>query len=175
MAMNDYGFELLADREVDMARLLEEHDLFSAENLVHDIQHSMNATELAKRKFREIAAISGMLFQGYPGQPIKTRHIQASSSLLFEVISTHEPNNLLIKQAFREALENQLDEVRMRDALHRIHQQEILIKHTQLPSPFAFPILVDRLREQLSSEKMEDRVNNLLKQYERPRGNTRKR
>lgn len=169
MAMNDYGFELLSDRTVDMAQLLEEHDLFSAENLVRDIQHSMNATELAKRKFREIAAIAGLLFTGYPGQAVKTRHIQASSSLLFEVISTHEPDNLLVKQAFREALENQLDEVRMRDALKRIHTQEIVIKRTRLPSPFGFPILVDRLREQLSSEKVEDRVKHLLTEYEQPR------
>lgn len=169
MAMNDYGFELLSDREVDMAELLKTHDLFSAEHLVRDIQHSMNATELAKRKFREIAAIAGLLFQGYPGQAIKTRHIQASSSLLFEVIGTHEPDNLLIKQAFREALENQLDEVRMRDALHRIHRQEIVVRHTELPSPFAFPILVDRLREQLTSEKVEDRVKNMLKDYEQPK------
>lgn len=175
MAMNDYGFELLSDREVDMAKLLETHDLFSADHLLGDIQHSMNATELARRKFREIAAISGLLFTGYPGQAVKNRHIQASSSLLFEVIGTHEPDNLLIKQAYREALENQLDEMRMRDALRRIHTQEILIRHPALPTPFGFPILVDRLREQLSSEKVEDRVNRLLNEYEQPRANLRKR
>ncbi len=167
MAMNDYGFELLSDIEVDIEKLLNDHDLFSTTDLLDDIQRSVNSTEMAKRKFREIATIAGLLFQGYPGKFVKTKHLQASSSLLFEVISTHDPKNRLIKQAYQEALDQQLEETRLRQALERIRNQRILIKQTPSPTPFAFPILMDRLREQLSSEKLEDRVNKMIKQFEK--------
>ena len=167
MAMNDYGFELLSDTDIDIQHLLSEHDLFSTTQLLDDIQRSVNSTEMARRKFREISTIAGLLFQGYPGKFVKTKHLQASSSLLFDVINTHDPKNMLVKQAYQEALDQQLEETRLRKALERIQRQRILIKQTPSPTPFAFPILVDRLREQLSSEKLEDRVNKMIKQFEK--------
>ncbi|MFN8336231.1 MAG: ligase-associated DNA damage response DEXH box helicase [Cyclobacteriaceae bacterium] len=170
MAMNDYGFELLTDTEILLEDLLQEHALFSTEDLLLDIQRSVNSTEMAKRKFREVAAISGMIFQGYPGQGIKARHLQASSSLLFDVISEHEPKNLLIRQAYQEALDQQLEERRLRMALERIRTQDVIIRYPTTPSPFAFPIMVDRLREQLSSEKLEDRLSKLVRQFEQVNG-----
>lgn len=165
VAMNDYGFELLSDQYVDIESILQETNLFSEDNLVHDIYDSVNATEMAKRKFREIAAISGLMFQGYPGKYVKTRHLQASTSLLFNVMSKYEDRNLLIQQAYQEVLTYQLEEVRMRRALERIAHQEIVIKRTNKPTPLSFPIMVDRLRELLTSEKLEDRVQKMIKQY----------
>ncbi|QRR03285.1 ligase-associated DNA damage response DEXH box helicase [Dyadobacter sandarakinus] len=165
VAMNDYGFELLSDQYVNMEAVLKDTDLFSTKHLVDDIYQSVNATEMAKRKFREIASIAGLMFQGYPGQNIKTRHLQASSSLLFNVMTKYESNNLLVGQAYQEVLTYQLEEVRMRNALNRIATQTIRIRQTEKPTPFSFPIMVDRLREQLTSEKLEDRVQKMIKQY----------
>ena len=167
MAMNDYGFELLSADEIDIESILKTHDLFSADDLLTDIQRSVNSTEMARRKFREISTIAGLVFQGFPGKHIKSKHLQASSSLLFEVFTTYDPGNLLLKQAYQEALDQQLEETRLRKALERIHQQRIIVKKTLTPTPFAFPILVDRLREQLSSEKLEDRVKKLVTQFEK--------
>jgi ATP-dependent Lhr-like helicase len=166
MAMNDYGFELLSDELIDMQEILEEHDVFTPDNLLEDIQNSVNSIEIARRKFREIAAISGMVFQGYPGKFVKARHLQASSGLLFQVMSEYEENNLLIQQAYQEALDQQLEEVRLRRSLERIKYQKVIIKYIERPTPFAFPILVDRLREQMSTETLESRINKLLVQVE---------
>jgi ATP-dependent Lhr-like helicase len=171
IAMNDYGFELLSDRKIDMQEILEQHDIFSAANLLDDIQSSVNSTEMARRKFREIASIAGLIFQGYPGHKVKTKHLQASSSLFFDVIIENEPNHLLIRQAFQEVLDQQLEEERLRKTLLRIHNQEVIIRQTGIPTPLAFPILVDRNREQLSSEKLEDRINKILRQYEQDYSN----
>lgn len=172
MAMNDYGFELLSDEEIILEHLLEEHELFTDDNLLNDIQHSINSVEMARRKFREIAAIAGLIFQGYPGKSIKTKHLQASASMFFDVIREHEPGNLLIRQAYQETLDQQLEEQRMREALKRINTQKFIFRYTQSPSPFAFPIMVDRLREQLSSEKLEDRVKKMMMQQEKDRGDS---
>jgi ATP-dependent Lhr-like helicase len=165
IAMNDYGFELLSDQLVDMEKILYDINLFTTENLLDDIIKSVNATEMAKRKFREIAAIAGLLFQGFPGKQMKARQLQASTSLLFEVINEYEKNNLFVRQAFQEVLDHHLQEERLRNTLDRMSKQKIIIKTISKPSPLSFPLLVDRLREQLTSEKLEVRVQKMLKAY----------
>jgi ATP-dependent Lhr-like helicase len=167
IAMNDYGFELLTDDQILLKEALNSN-LFTITNLLDDIQHSLNANEMARRRFRDIAHIGGLIFTGYPGQPVKSRHLQASSSLLFDVFSEYEPNNLLVRQAYNEALAFQLEEFRLRAALQRIGKQKIIIKITDKPTPFAFPILVDSLgREKFTTESLEERVAKMAKQYEK--------
>ena len=165
IAMNDYGFELLSDQEVPIYEAIETNVLGS-DNLLKDIQASINSTEMARRKFRDIAAIAGLVFKGYPGQPVKDRHLQSSSQLFFDVFHEYDAHNLLLHQAFEEVMDFQLEEVRMRRALERIASQKIIIKEPNRPTPFAFPIIVDRNREKLTSEKLEDRIKKMLIQFE---------
>jgi ATP-dependent Lhr-like helicase len=164
-AMNDYGFELLSDQPVpvDDSNV---YELFSPQNLLADIQRSVNATEMARRKFRDVAVIGGLVFQGYPGEQKKARHLQASASLLFNVFSEYEPGNLLLRQAYQEVMDQQMEEVRLRDMLNRIQQSNIVITFPQQLTPFCFPIKVDSMREDLSSEKLEDRVRKMQQQLE---------
>ncbi|MDT0643160.1 ligase-associated DNA damage response DEXH box helicase [Zunongwangia sp. F363] len=166
LAFNDYGFELLSDQEIDMQQVLD-NDLFSSEFLMDDLYKSLNATEMARRKFRDIAVIAGLVFTGYPNKMIKSKHLQSSSQLLFSVFRDYEEDNLLYQQAFRETFEHQLEEGRLRLALERIAGQKIVWKNCEKPTPFSFPIITDRLREKLSSEKVEDRIRKMLKQLEK--------
>ena len=162
IAFNDYGFEILSDQQIDMQQVLD-HDLFTSAYIFEVLQKSLNSTEMARRKFRDIAVISGMVFTGFPGKIIKNKHLQSNSQLLFEVFRDYEPENLLFQQAYRETFEHQLEEGRLRIALERIEQQEIVVKNCKKATPFSFPIITDRLREKLSSEKLEDRIKNMLK------------
>jgi len=164
IAMNDYGFELLSDEEILLEEALE-LDLFTTDNLLEDIQHSLNANEMARRRFRDIAHIAGLVFTGFPGKTMKNRHLQASTSLLFDVFSEYEPDNVLIRQAYNEALQFQLEEFRLREALHRIRQLDVVIRTTEKPSPFAFPIMVDSLRDKLTTESLEERVAKMVLSY----------
>ncbi|UZO81950.1 ligase-associated DNA damage response DEXH box helicase [Aquimarina sp. ERC-38] len=160
LAFNDYGFELLSDQEIDVQLILD-NNLFSAEYLRNDLQHSLNATEMARRKFRNIAIISGMVFTGYPNKIIKNKHLQSSSQLLFDVFKEHEPENLLFQQAITETFEHSLEEGRLQMALERIKHQEIIWKQCPDATPFSFPIITDRIREKLSSEKLADRIKKM--------------
>ena len=160
LAYNDYGFELLSDQPIDMQQVID-NDLLTTDYLFDDLQKSLNSTELARRKFRDIAVISGMVFQGYPNKMIKTKHLQSNSQLLFDVFRDYEPENLLYQQAFRETFEHQLEEGRLRMALERIRTQQIVWKQCKKPTPFSFPIITDRLREKLSSEKLADRIKKM--------------
>jgi ATP-dependent Lhr-like helicase len=166
IAMNDYGFELLTDEDIPIEAALEDAGFFSLDNLLDDILHSLNANEMARRRFRDIAHIGGLVFTGYPGQQVKNKHLQASTSLLFEVFSEYEPDNLLIRQAYNEALAFQLEEFRLRAALQRIQGQNIILKNIERPTPFAFPIMVDSLgRERLTTEPLEERIAKMARQY----------
>ncbi|WP_426582460.1 ligase-associated DNA damage response DEXH box helicase [Mucilaginibacter sp. R-33] len=166
IAMNDYGFELLTDEDIPIEEALEDAGFFSIDNLIDDIQHSLNANEMARRRFRDIAHIGGLVFTGYPGQQVKNKHLQASTSLLFEVFSEYEPDNLLVRQAYNEALAFQLEEFRLRAALQRIQTQNIILKVIERPTPFAFPIMVDSLgRERLTTETMEERIAKMARSY----------
>lgn len=165
-AMNDYGFELLSDQPVPVDDT-NVYELFTPDNLLLDIQRSVNSTEMARRKFRDIAVIGGLVFQGFPGEQKKARHLQASASLLFNVFSEYEPGHVLLRQAYQEVLDQQMEEVRLRDMLHRIQQSKIILTFPERLTPFCFPIKVDSLREDLSSEKLEDRVRKMQLQLEK--------
>ena len=161
IAMNDYGFELVTDQEIPVEEWIT-HELFDAKDLIEDIQQSINSAEMARRRFRDISKISGLIFQGYPGREKKERHLQASSSLLFDVFREYEPDNLLFMQTYEEVRTFQLEEARLRDTLERIKQQRIVIRRPGRFTPFAFPLIVDRLREKLSTEKLADRIRRMI-------------
>lgn len=161
IAMNDYGFELLSPDPIPLEEALEE-DLFETRNLIADLYSSTNYTEMAQRRFSQIATISGLIFKGKPNQPIRARHLQANSSLFYKVFSEYDPGNLLLQQAMEETLYYQLDEHRLREVLNEVGGQHLVITHPVRPTPFSFPIMVDRLREEYSNEKLEDRIEKMM-------------
>lgn len=166
IAMNDYGFELLSDQDIPVEEAIDK-GLFSEINLVEDIHSSINHNELTKSRFWAISQVAGLIFSGFPGEQRKTQHLQLSSGLLFDVFSDYEPDNLLLQQAKDEVLFFQLDEIRLRKALKAIQKQQIVLNYPDRFTPFAFPIMVDRLRERMSNEQLKDRVKKMQQQLER--------
>ncbi|NHZ97326.1 ligase-associated DNA damage response DEXH box helicase [Massilia sp. CCM 8734] len=176
IAINDYGFELLSAEPVDWARafLAASSDvtgidvpLFSTEPLLEDVLASLNATQLSQQRFREVARIAGLVFQGYPGQPKSTRQIQASSSLFFEVFRKHDAANLLLTQAQREVMEQELELTRLRETLVELHARGVAYHEVKRATPFGFALMVERFREKLSTEKLSDRVARMLRELEK--------
>ena len=165
-ACNDYGFELLSAEPAPIEEALDA-GLLGTAHLLHDITASLNAAELARRQFREIARVAGLIFEGYPGQNKSMKQVQASSGLLYDVFVKYDPENLLIAQAKREVLERQLEASRIGRTLQRLEQSTVRLIDVERPTPLAFPILVDRTRAKLSSEKLSDRVKRMTAQAER--------
>jgi ATP-dependent Lhr-like helicase len=160
MAYNDYGFELLSDQPIPIEEAFDS-DLFSADHLMDDLEATVNGAELARRQFRDIAVIAGLVFRGFPGQPVPDRHLQGSSSLLFDVLADHDPVNLLYRQAFDEMTHHLIEWDRLRAVLDRLHAGKWVITHPDGPTPLSFPILVDRLRSSLTSEALESRIRKM--------------
>jgi ATP-dependent Lhr-like helicase len=154
---------LLSDTEIDLQAVFD-NNLFTTEFLHHDLQKSLNATEMARRKFRDIAIISGLVFTGMPGRPIKTKHLQSGSQLIFEVFRDYEPDNLLLQQAYRETFEHQLEEGRLIEALERINEQIIVWKLCQNPRR-SVSNNHRPLGEKLSSETLSERIKKMTNSY----------
>lgn len=166
IAMNDYGFELLSDQTIPVQEAVE-HGLFDPKDLEKDLRACLNASELSQRKFREIARISGMIFTGYPGQRKNDRNLQASSSLIYQVLQQYDPEHLLLEQAQDEVLYDQLEHDRLLQTMKRINDQTIIIQPIERYTPLCFPILVDRLRQKMSFEQLEDRIRRMIHEADR--------
>jgi len=169
IAVNDYGFELLSATEIDWHASLT-MELFSTEHLLEDVLGSLNAGELARRRFREISRISGLIFSGYPGAPKSTRQLQASSSLFYDVFRKYDPDNLLLTQAQQEVLRQELEVERLEQTLLRLQKRQLQIQTIRRPTPFGFPLLVERFRENLTSEKLADRITRMVRDLEKAAG-----
>ncbi|HSS26815.1 MAG TPA: helicase-related protein [Usitatibacter sp.] len=166
LGFTDYGLELLCRERFELIPLLK-GGILSPDNLLEDMLSSLNAAELTRRQFREVARVAGLVFQGYPGQPKTNRQVQATSGLIYDVFARWDPANPLLGQAEREVLERQLEFSRLAEALARMREAPVLLRHTHKPSPFAFPIMVSRFREKLSSEKLADRVRRMQLEYDK--------
>ena len=169
MSVNDYGVELLSPHNAaldgELATLL-----LDTRDLAGDLAASLNNVEMARRQFREIARIAGLVFEGYAGQRKTARQLQATSGLLFDVFSNYDPNNLLLHQAKREVLERQLESSRLKRTLESLASASVTIHHLARPTPLAFPLLVDRLRDRLTSETLSQRIQRMTAQLERAAG-----
>ncbi len=171
IAVNDYGFELLSATEVDWPALLPQVLAPVDEStLLHEVLESLNAGELAQRRFREIARVSGLIFQGYPGEKRSNKQLQASSSLFWEVFRKYDPQNRLLLQAEQELLAQELEIGRLRASLARIASQRLVVQPLARPTPFAFPLMVERFREKLTNESVADRIARMVEQLEKAAG-----
>lgn len=170
IAVNDYGLELLAPDPAPWRAALENGSAFSTEHLLEDVLASLNAGELSQRRFREIARIAGLIFQGYPGQPKSNRQLQASSALFFDVFRKHDAGNLLLSQAQREVLEQELELGRLRTTLLELQARVLSCHEVRRATPFGFALMVERFREKLSTERLSDRVARMLRELEKAAG-----
>jgi len=167
LSVNDYGLELLTPTEPPELTDAQWRSLLSPDELLDDVLAALNASELARRQFRDIARISGLVFQGYPGRGKTDRQLQASTGLLYDTLQRYDPEHRLLDQARREVMEDQLDIRRLRDVLERVAEQELVIMTPKHFSPLAFPLWVDRLRSRLSTENWRQRVQRMLVTLER--------
>jgi ATP-dependent Lhr-like helicase len=169
MAVNDYGFELLSGAERDWAqdlpRLLDASCATVA--LTEQVVASLNAGELTRRRFRDIARIAGLVPSSHPGMRKSARQLQASSNLFYDVFNKYDPQNALLRQAEREVLEHELDIVLLRANLDRMSHKKIVHKALKRCSPLAFPLMVEGFREKLSNEALAERIARMVAHLER--------
>jgi len=165
IASNEYGFELLSATKYEIDQVVIQQ-LLSPEQLHHDITSGINVQEMARRRFRDIAGIAGLVFQGFPGKAMKTKHLQANAGLFFSVFEDYDPSNLLLREAYDEVFDFQLEEGRMQLAFERIAQHAIVLAFPKQLTPFSFPIFSESFREKYSNEDWQSRLEQIKLQLE---------
>lgn len=163
IAQNDYGFELLSDQEIPLTQK-NITQIFSKEQLIQDVTASINASEMASRKFRDIAVVAGLVVQTQPGNKKSNKSLQSSSGLIFRVLNEYEPNNLLLKQAYNEVFDYELEKVRLQAAFERISKSKLILQEAKNFTPLSFPLKVDSLRGTMSNEELSKRIERIQKQ-----------
>jgi len=169
-AANDYGFVLAPARPVEL-HAAHVHTLLQTDGLFEDLRDSLNLGELARRQFRDIARVSGMLVPALPGRtPRSLRQLQASSGLLYDVLRQYDPGHILLGQAEREVLHAQLDLASLAAVLERCQARTPSLQSLRSLGPLSFPLWAERLRGQLSNEDWKTRVQRAARQLEARHG-----
>lgn len=163
--VNDYGIQLILSKSAAVNEALLRAVLDERE-LLEDVLASLNATELGRRQFREIARVANLVFQGYPGSSKTAKQLQVSSGLLYDVFERYEPDNLLLEQARREVLEDQLEVVRLRSCLEQLRARTFRINAVERLTPFSFPLWAAFIRSQQSSEGWSERIERMVAELE---------
>ena len=167
MTSNDYGFELLCEEEFEVTEAALRRWL-GTENLIPDLLASINVSDLARRQFRDIARIAGLVDPGTPRRGKTTRQLQVSSGLMFDVLERHDAANLLLDQARREVLDAQLEQVELHAVLQRLAARHWIISRPDRFTPLSFPLWADRLQTQtLSTESWQSRVEREARRLEK--------
>ncbi|MES2842595.1 MAG: ligase-associated DNA damage response DEXH box helicase [Pseudomonadota bacterium] len=169
-AVNDYGFVLTSQAwsPVDpdlLGRLL------APAGLMDNLQEGMNLTEMARRQFRDIARVAGMLTPSLPGAAQRSqRQLQASSGLLFDVLQRYDPEHLLLAQATREVFEAQMDVQALSATLARCATRRVDLRELDTLTPLSFPLWAEAVRGELSTEEWSTRVRRAAEQLQARHG-----
>ena len=166
VSFNDYGLSLCTNSKKEIDHI-EWKNLLSPDRVILELFECMNQSEMAKRQFREVARVAGLIFQGYPGAKKSNKQLQASGALLFDVFAKYDPNNLLLSQARKEVLERQLEAKRLIQKLREIQAQTFILKKPKNLTPFSFPLWAESLRTQVSSESWSERVQKMALDLEK--------
>ena len=169
VSANDQGFECLAVEPFpeDDVILSIFRDADSAA-IERDIERSLNSVEMAKRAFREVAAIAGLVQTSLPSERRATHHLQMSTSLLFDVYRKYSPEHPLLREAYREVKRQQLDLPRLERVLSEIAAGTIRFERPDRLTPFAFPLFIERARSRVSSESLSERIERIQKKVFAP-------
>jgi ATP-dependent helicase Lhr and Lhr-like helicase len=165
-AANDYGFELITADDTFPLRQLVTPALFTIDRLGEDAIASVEITQLAKLQFREIARVSGLVFQSHPGARKTARQLQTSSGLIFDVFREFDPRNLLLEQARREVMARQFEESRLVRTVRRLTESKLLLVETDRPTPLSLPLILDRAAARVSTETLMERFQKIRATWE---------
>lgn len=141
--------------------------LFRTQDVSLDLAAAVNFTELARRRFREVSQIAGLLNARIPGMSFNTRQLQTSSGLLFDVLNKYDPDHILLQQAKREAIERDLHGPDLLALLSRMSEQDLVITTPEKHTPMSFGLWAESLRGQLSNESWAERIKRMAQRMER--------
>jgi ATP-dependent Lhr-like helicase len=146
LAVHDNGFALIYPPGVNVDVSLRD---VKPEELEEYLKKSIFNTELMKRRFRHVATRGLMILRNYKGHEISVEKQQLNASTLLRVIRRWEDFPIL-KETYREILEDYMDIEHAREVLEKVHSNEIEVVDVGMldtPTPFAYNIVLEGLSD----------------------------
>ena len=141
MMINDNGFVLVTDSSLkiskeDISRLVAN---VASSDATRIIRANVRRTEMMKRRFRHAAVRSFMVLRNYKGRQISVKRQQINSELVMRAAEEISPDFPVLKETYREIMEDVMDLPRAKEILKKLKDGEIAyqIIETQVPSPFS--------------------------------------
>ena len=107
-----------------------------------------------KRQFREIARVAGLVFPGFPRRQDRAKQLQASSGCSSTCSPRYDPGQPAADAGAPRGAGAAARAEPARPRAGPARRGRITVVEVERPTPLAFPLLVDRAREQLTSEKL---------------------
>lgn len=139
--VNDNGFYVSAGRRVNIEKALA---VLKASNVRELLSLSLEKTEIIQRRFRHCAARAYMILRSYRGKRKSVGRQQISSRALYNAAKRISDDFPIIAEARREVMEDYLCVDDFEDIVSQIRTGKIRVHEiqTQIPSPFAFNIIL---------------------------------
>jgi ATP-dependent Lhr-like helicase len=159
---DDYGFVLTVAahqhiEEVDLPGLL------TSVGFEEELQESLNRSNLLKYYFRSAAQTGLMVYRNYFGEQKSVRKLQWSSEVIFNVLSEHEPDHVLLREARRDTLHTHLDAAGAERFL--VERQErnkpVRLRKLSQVSPLSFGMYATQIKEALLVEDPRETMERL--------------
>ncbi|PSH00697.1 MAG: hypothetical protein BRC30_02190 [Nanohaloarchaea archaeon SW_7_46_7] len=164
MVIDDNGFIIVTPRRpIDMEKLLEELKNCNPEKELRD---AVRKTELMKRRFRHVGGRSLMILRNYQGSSKTVGQQQMKGHFLLSTIRNEYGEDFpMIKETYREIMEDAMDIQHAKDVIQGLEAGEISysISNTSIPSPFSHNLL---LQGNTDVVKMEDKKERLQKLHQ---------
>ena len=162
IGINDNGFFIRTPRRVDVMAAFR---LLKSKELNDVLNRAIDNTEVLKRRFRHCAGRAVMILRNYKGRRKRVGRQQVGSMILMAALKRIDSNFSILKEARREVLEDLMDIDNTQLILKGIEDGKIKIDEifTQIPSPFAFNLIIQGYTDVL---KMEDRMEFLKRMHD---------
>jgi ATP-dependent helicase Lhr and Lhr-like helicase len=141
VGINDNGFYVAYDGTVNVMKAFK---ILNPEQLRKILEQAIEKSEVLNRRFRHCAGRSLMILRQYKGLRKSAGRQQVSSKILMSAVKRIDENFPILKEARREVLEDLMDFEHAQEILEKVGSGEIVVEevYTQIPSPFAFGLIV---------------------------------
>ena len=152
ITITDNGFSLHSTTILDVNRAF---TLLKADELERVMVAALDKSEVLNRRFRHCAARALMILRTYKGESKSVGKQQMNSRLLIAAVKRISEDFPVLKEARREVLEDLMDLPDAREVISNIEQGKLVIEEisTNLPSPFAFNIVLQGYSDILKIEE----------------------
>jgi len=158
---DDYGF-VLTVTPAQVFGVKELPHILSPHNFEEDLREALSRSDLLKYHFRNAAQTGMMVYRNYFGERKSVRKLQWSSEIIFNVLMQYEPDHVLLREAWRDAIHVYIDSDGARRYLEAAASRPMRIRTVDRVPPLSFALFATKIKEALKVEDPRETMERLF-------------